>query len=142
MPAANAPAMQERESQLSLSLARLLSERWERRRLIGPVDPGRLALTLGCQRSGTTLLHLALDAHPRVASLDEPDSYSFLRRGKARQRRVRHVARLNLKLPQMGYEPGGAAISALLTGGARGVYLYRDPRAVAASMWRLQLKQQ
>lgn len=127
---------------MSLTLTRLLSGRQERRRLVGRVDPSRLALTLGCQRSGTTLLHLALDAHPRVASLDEPDSYTFLRHGKSRHRPARHAARLNLKLPQMGYEPGGAQISALLSGGARGVYLYRDPRAVAASMSRLELKQQ
>jgi hypothetical protein len=39
----------------------------------------------------------------------------------------------------MGAEPSGRRIRALLDAGAFGVYLYRDPRAVAASMMRLEL---
>src|SRR5204863_4172109 len=73
--------------------------------------------------------------------LDEPHSYEFLRQGRVRHRYARRATRLNLKLPQMGYKPGSAAIAALLAGGAQGVYLYRDPRAVATSLARLSLRQ-
>lgn len=97
----------------------------------GP-DPERLILTLGCQRSGTTLLHLVLGQHPAVRSLDEPASYAFLRSGSARRGPL-----INVKLPRMGSDPSAAHLRQLLEQGARGVYIYRDPRAVAASMMRL-----
>src|SRR5438067_11898723 len=82
------------------------------------LDPHRFILTLGCQRSGTTLVHLIFSAHPGVAGLDEPLSYEYLRGRKRRDRRVGTAPRVTLKLPQMGYTPGGGNLSALLVGGA------------------------
>lgn len=36
-----------------------------------------LALIVGCQRSGTTLLRLILDSHPAVATFEEPTAYDY-----------------------------------------------------------------
>jgi len=123
---------------LPSSLNRIFAGLRERRSLIGPVTPRRLALIFGCQGSGTTLLQRALDAHPRMVSLGEPHSYLYLRSGRARDRRAERAPLLNLEVPQVGHDPGSARIAALLDGGACGVYLFRDPRAIAASLSRLQ----
>jgi hypothetical protein len=104
-----------------------------------PVDPQRLVLTLGCQRSGTTLVHLILDRHPQIVSLDEPDSYRFLRREREALRRAAGGGLISLKIPRMGEFPRLAQLRRLLDGGARGIFVYRDPHGVAASMMRLEL---
>ena len=129
----DAEASRVRRPVLSLSMILSLSRRRAR---TGLLTSRRVSLTLGCQRSGTTLLHLILDQHPEIASLDEPHSYEYLRRGRMRHRRAGRASLINLKLPQMGYEPASRVISDLLLAGAPGVYLFRDPRAVAASMIR------
>ncbi len=92
-------------------------------------------LITGCQRSGTTLLHLILDSHPRIHSIDEsgyaadkvddylenPDFHPFV----------------SLKLPRF------ASNLACLTRNLselKVLWCIRDPRDVIASMVNLHLK--
>jgi hypothetical protein len=95
--------------------------------------PNRVVVITGCQRSGTTMLNLALDAHPDVVGIDEM------------QFDAKRVADY-LNDPEFGPVvcfklPTMAAGIGFLKGLGRPkvVWMVRDPRAVVASMMQLPL---
>lgn len=86
----------------------------------------------GCQRSGTTLLHLILDSHPQVTALDETDvdPLSF----PSVLHEIHHHSRLAVKLPTAAHEVATFAARPELSV----LWCLRDPRDVVASMVKLQ----
>jgi Sulfotransferase family len=95
--------------------------------------PNRVILVTGCQRSGTTMLNLALDSHPDVVGVDE-DVFR-IERMQDYQEAPEFAPAVALKLP--GRASDLAFIRAIP--GVRILWCLRDPRAVVASMVRLQL---
>ena len=87
----------------------------------------------GCQRSGTTLLHLVLDSHPLIHGVDE-DEFEEERRHDYLHSPDYHPF-VSFKLPRVAYNPKfvenlpGASI----------LWCVRDPRDVVASMMQLRL---
>jgi protein-tyrosine sulfotransferase len=70
-------------------------------RLISPPLSDSLVLILGCQRSGTTLTLLLLNAHPQITGIDEtefPSPYPFPNSGVLLANRIKHDLTC-LKLP-------------------------------------------
>jgi len=95
--------------------------------------PNRVILVTGCQRSGTTMLNLALDSHPDVVGVDE---YEFrIERMQDYLQAPAFAPACSLKLPGRASDLG--FIRAIP--GVRILWCLRDPRAVVASMVRLQL---
>jgi hypothetical protein len=96
--------------------------------------PNRVIVITGCQRSGTTMLVLALDSHPHVVGVDETDVRLDLMRTYLGN--PEYAPAVSLKLPQL------AAAWEFLRGipGVRVLWALRDPRAVVASMVRLPLE--
>ncbi len=90
-------------------------------------------LITGCQRSGTTLLSLVLDSHPRIHSVDEAD-FDPRRQGEYLESPEFHPS-VAFKLPSRAHRV--EAFAALP--GARILWCRRDPRAVVASMLTLNL---
>jgi hypothetical protein len=87
----------------------------------------------GCQRSGTTLLHLILDSHPHIHSVDEADFDDRSRDSYLHGPEFGPV--VSFKLPRVAWNVD--FIRRLP--GARTIWCIRDPRAVVSSMLRLQL---
>jgi hypothetical protein len=94
----------------------------------------RPILITGCQRSGTTLLHLVLDSHPDITGIDELDF------GKVPLSEYLNSPRyhpcVSFKLPVASYE---AAFIKTIPG-IKVVWCIRDPRDVVVSMLELTLK--
>lgn len=88
----------------------------------------------GCQRSGTTLLNLILDSHPEVHGVDELEFRA--ERFQAYLRDPRFSPWVCFKLPTAAHEIKGMAT----VPGVRVLYCQRDPRDVAASMLKLQIR--
>lgn len=96
----------------------------------------RPILITGCQRSGTTLLHLMLSTHAHVHGIDEMEFD-----GNCLQKYVTapdYYPRVSFKLPT--YAQALGFIRSLLDVGLRVLWCLRDPRDVIASMLRLQLR--
>ena len=121
-------------------------------------------IVVGCQRSGTTLVGQILGAHPKAVLLDEEDglydwAFEALGKWKLVKDRVtsdevcrrasreyaralecfdspghllQHIRFVVLKAPNLTYS--WREISRLAS--ARVVYVFRDPRAIVASMRR------
>ncbi len=94
----------------------------------------QIILITGCQRSGTTLLHLILDSHPKVHGIDEMQFNP--------QRTVEYINSpefapcISFKLPVASH-----ALSFIESLQDRKIlWCVRDPRDVVASMIRLQLR--
>ncbi len=94
----------------------------------------KIILITGCQRSGTTLLHLILNSHPQVHSIDEMHF--------DKQRMVEYInssdfaPSVSFKLPVASH-----ALKFIETlPDCRILWCVRDPRDVVASMIRLQLQ--
>lgn len=95
--------------------------------------PNRVVLITGCQRSGTTMLNLALDSHPDVVGVDE---YDF------RAERMPDYLEAPEFAPVVCLKLPGLASDLSFIQGIPGVdvlWCLRDPRAVVASMVRLRL---
>lgn len=90
-------------------------------------------LITGCQRSGTTLLHLILDSHPQIRSVDEADFVD------AKREEYLHAPEYGpvvaFKLPRVAWNVD--FIRSLP--GVRTLWCVRDPRDVVSSMIRLRL---
>lgn len=93
----------------------------------------RPILITGCQRSGTTLLHLILDSHPDVTTLDE-DAFDALRLPHFLSHPDYHP-NVAFKLPTVSHEV--ACFSELSR--LKVLWCLRDPRDVLASMITLQM---
>jgi hypothetical protein len=96
--------------------------------------PNQPILITGCQRSGTTLLHLVLDSHPDVHGVDET-AYT----NRLLPRFLEHPdfhPRVAFKLPTFAH----AVDTFHLLPGLRILWCLRDPRAVVSSMLELQLR--
>jgi len=95
--------------------------------------PNRVILITGSQRSGTTMLVLALDSHPDVTGIDEMDFE--IGRMPAYLGGPEYAPAVCFKLPS------AASAVAFVRGipGVRVLWTLRDPRAVVASMVRLPL---
>lgn len=94
----------------------------------------RPVLITGCQRSGTTLLHLMLDSHPEIHGIDEADY-----REEALQdylSRPAYAPVVSFKLPARAHAV--AALGRELPG-LKVLWCLRDPRDVLASMLKLRL---
>lgn len=90
-------------------------------------------LITGCQRSGTTLLHLILDSHPNVHGVDETE-YTGKKRG-VYLNNPSFSPWVSFKLPR-----AACAINFIRSLANRKVlWCIRDPRDVVASMIRLQI---
>jgi hypothetical protein len=96
-----------------------------------------LVLITGCQRSGTTLLHLVLDSHPAIRSVDETDYWESGRTIDDYLADPTLPLTVAFKLPQEA-----AHVEQLLATHSRATVLWciRDPRDVVASMISLPLK--
>ncbi len=100
----------------------------------------------GCQRSGTTLLRLMLDAHPNIRCFDEAVSYDLLRVGTEKQFPDIDENLVGFKIPRWGDILDSGFIPDMLDcPGSKQFYkrepvlfLLRDPRDVVASMLSLQ----
>jgi hypothetical protein len=97
----------------------------------------RLLLITGCQRSGTTLLHLVLDSHPAIHSTDEADYWQSERRIDDYLADAALPANVAFKLPQEACRLADLAAS---YPSLRVLWCLRDPRDVVASMIALVLK--
>jgi len=95
--------------------------------------PNKPILITGCQRSGTTLLSLILDSHPRIRSIDEMD-YRPRRFAEYLQQPDYHP-NVAFKLP--GYAHAVKSFADIPE--SRVIWCIRDPRDVVLSMVRLQL---
>lgn len=92
----------------------------------------RPIIITGCQRSGTTLLHLILDSHPDVRGMDEwevkPDLfYEYLTL-------PRYASYLAMKLPKAAH----LAPALPVIPGIKVLWCLRDPRDVVTSMLKLK----
>ena len=94
----------------------------------------------GCQRSGTTLLNLVFDSHPRIRGIEETHfrRHFTLAKLQAALDDPAAASVLSFKLPMQSHMLD--AIVDALPGRTRVVWLVRDPRAVVASMVNLHLK--
>lgn len=95
--------------------------------------PNRVVLITGCQRSGTTMLNLALDSHPDVVGVDEM-AFDIARMPEYLEGAA-YAPTVCLKLPRAA--PAVPFIRGIP--GVRVLWALRDPRAVVASMVRLTL---
>lgn len=93
----------------------------------------RPVLITGCQRSGTTLLHLILNSHPEIRGVDESEFDDAAREEYLRAPEYGPV--VSFKLPRVAWN------AAYISGfpGVRTVWCVRDPRDVVSSMLRLRL---
>jgi hypothetical protein len=93
--------------------------------------PNRVIIITGCQRSGTTMLNLALDSHPEIVGIDEVDF--DIARMPEYLKGPEYAPAVCFKLPS------AAAAVPFIRGipGVRVLWALRDPRAVVASMIRL-----
>jgi len=99
------------------------------------VVPGlnRPVVITGCQRSGTTLVHLILDSHPDIRSVDEAEFEDARRDDYLRSPEFGPV--VSLKLPRVAWN----AEYIRSFPDVRTIWCVRDPRDVVSSMLRLQL---
>lgn len=103
---------------------------------------------LGCQRSGTTLMRLLLDAHPLVASVDEAIAYPVLAgrqdllaampAADGRPFAVFKIPRLAEQLLEPDARDEAYGTFPAFYHGEPAVHLVRDPRDVVASMRALR----
>jgi hypothetical protein len=93
----------------------------------------RPVVITGCQRSGTTLLHLILDSHPEIRSVDE-DRYEDSRRDEYLGSPA-YGPVVSFKLPRVAWNAD------FIRGfpDVRTIWCVRDPRDVVSSMLRLRL---
>jgi len=95
--------------------------------------PNRVILITGCQRSGTTMLNLALDSHPDVVGIDEMD-FDFDRMPDYLEGEA-YAPAVCFKLPRAA--PAVKFVQSIP--GVHVLWALREPRAVVASMVRLSL---
>lgn len=109
----------------------------------------RRAFIAGCQRSGTTLLRLALEAHRRIAGVDEQEAYKWLLSSDtsgAAARDLPHADWLVFKVPRFSEQLLWANLLDPDYGQFANfyrrepvVFLVRDPRDVVSSMMALRV---
>jgi hypothetical protein len=110
--------------------------------MILPAD--RWFFITGCQRSGTTLLRLVLECHPKVFCFDELDSYRVLSSGQFDETISKQW--IGFKVPrwteQLDYELlrdfGLAEEARRIYRGQKILFLVRDYRDVITSMLKLR----
>jgi len=99
---------------------------------------------LGCQRTGTTLIRLILDAHPEVFCYDELKGYAALQ--KCVQENLPHVRLIGFKIPRWTeqlthrvlFDEGLEGPCHNFYRGERILFLQRDVRDTIASMLKLK----
>jgi protein-tyrosine sulfotransferase len=91
-------------------------------------------LITGCQRSGTTLLHLILDSHPDITGIDETD----VKKASLNEylNDPKYHPCVSFKLPIASYETGFIKTIP----GIKVIWCIRDPRDVILSMMKLTLE--
>lgn len=95
-------------------------------------DQQKLFFIVGSQRSGTTLLGLILDSHPRVLVVDEPESYDRLLSGYLSEVQGSYIG---FKVPTWTHKH---AYLNCRYPNARFLFVQRDVRAIAYSMISLK----
>ena len=112
----------------------------------------QLFFILGCQRSGTTLLRLVLDSHPRVVCFDEIKAYPILKNYSERGRIAlpelpEQIQRAGFKIPRWTEQfrdgefrdEGQPEICRNFYSGEKILFLIRDVRDVVVSMKKLKV---
>lgn len=90
----------------------------------------KLFFIVGCQRSGTTMLGLALDSHPDITIYDEPEAYHRIRANDFIKRGY-----IGFKIPMWTHRHE-YLISRYPN--SKFIYLYRNIKSVVSSMLKLQ----